>query len=73
MPTRTLYASETFLSAIMMHNVQDIMDLLGREQIDLAKLKRTYKLKVNLQTNEQDKYRRTAQALWARGYMWRTR
>ncbi|AFM24986.1 hypothetical protein [Desulfomonile tiedjei] len=67
----TLYAADTYRAALMMDDIQNIVDLLGKEQIDLARLKCTYHLRANLRTNEQDKYRNIAAAIWSRGYMWR--
>jgi hypothetical protein len=69
--TTTLYAAGIYRAAIMLDTIQDIIDLLGKEQIDLARLNRQYRLKANLRTNEQAKFHRIAQRLWSRGYMWR--
>ncbi|AFM26032.1 hypothetical protein [Desulfomonile tiedjei] len=71
MPTTILYASNTYHAALMLDTIQEIVDLLGKEQIDLARLKRTYHLRVNLRTNEQTKYRNIAAAIWSRGHLWR--
>lgn len=62
---------EIYRTALFQKSIDDIVDLLGREQVDLMKLKRAYKLRAKLRTNEQTKYRRIAQCLWTRGAMWR--
>jgi hypothetical protein len=72
MPTRTLYASDTFQRVAMLDDVQAIIDVLGRDQIDLARFKRAYRLRANLNTNEQQKYRNIAQAILKRTELIRT-
>ncbi len=62
---------EIYRRALFAKTIDAIIDLLLREQVDLSKLKRTFKLKAQLRTNEQEKYRRVAQAIWTRGAMWR--
>lgn len=62
---------EIYRRALFQKSIDDIVDLLGREQVDLMKLKRAYKPRAKLRTNEQEKYRRVAQCLWTRGAIWR--
>lgn len=58
---------EIYQTALFQKSIDDIMDLLSREGVDLAMMKRTYKLRANLRTTREEKARRIANALWRRG------
>ena len=58
---------EIYRRALFAKTIDSIIDLLLREQVDLAKLKRAYRLKTNLRTTREEKARRIANALWRRG------
>lgn len=62
---------EIYGTALFQKSINDIVDLLLREQVDLMKMKRMFNLKAKLRTSEQEKYRRIAQCIWVRGAMWR--
>lgn len=63
--------NEIYRRALFAKTIEAIINMLLREQVNLVEFKRKFKIRVDLRTDEQTKYRRIAQVLWTRGAMWR--